>query len=101
MIKIIALMKRHEDLSHAQFGTWLEHKHPEHARALPGLMHYTVNVTASDDDAQFDGASEMWFESIATMQAAFATDMGKAAGADAAQHCRNRVRLVCHEAKLW
>jgi hypothetical protein len=55
-------------------------------------------VVVKDDPANtYDSVSEMWFESEDAMAAAFATDGGKAAGADAAAHVSNRVRVVTQE----
>lgn len=98
MIKIMALMKRREDMSFADFRKWIMEDHVAFARALPGMKKYTSNVLLSENpDAPFDGVSEMFFEDEAAMAAAFATEAGKAAGGDAAAHCSNRFRMVCEE----
>ncbi len=98
MIKIMALMKRREDMSFADFRKWILEDHVAFARKLPGMKKYTSNVLLSENpDAPFDGVSEMFFEDEAAMAAAFATDEGKAAGGDAAAHCSNRFRMVCEE----
>ena len=98
MIKIMALMKRRDDMSFADFRKWIMEDHVAFARNLPGMKKYTSNVLlAENPDAPFDGVSEMFFEDEAAMAAAFATDAGKAAGGDAAAHCSNRFRMVCEE----
>ncbi|MET0596795.1 MAG: EthD family reductase [Mesorhizobium sp.] len=98
MIKVMALMKRREDMSFEDFRKWILDDHVAFARNLPGLKKYTSNVLLSENpDAPFDGVSEMYFEDEAAMAAAFATDAGKAAGGDAAGHCSHRFRMVCQE----
>lgn len=98
MIKIMALMKRREDMSFADFRKWIMEDHVAFARNLPGMKKYTSNVLLSENpDAPFDGVSEMFFEDEAAMAAAFATEAGKVAGGDAASHCSNRFRMICEE----
>jgi uncharacterized protein (TIGR02118 family) len=98
MIKVMALMKRKEGLSHEEFRKWLMDEHVAFARKLPGMRKYTCNVLRTETpDAPFDGVSEMYFDDEAAMAAAFSTDEGKAAGGDAAAHCANRFRMVCDE----
>src|SRR5262245_39684572 len=98
MIKVMALMKRRDDMSFEDFRKWILDDHVAFARKLPNLKKYTSNVLLSENpDAPFDGVSEMYFEDEAAMAAAFATDAGKAAGGDAAAHCSNRFRMVCQE----
>jgi len=98
MIKVMSLMKRKEGTSFADYKKWALEEHPKLARGVPGMKKYQVDVVVKDDPANtYDSVSEMWFESEEAMAAAFATDGGKAAGADAAAHVSNRVRVVTHE----
>ena len=98
MIKVMALMKRKDGMSHQDFSKWILQDHVAFARNLPGLRKYTSNVLLMDTpDAPFDGVSEMYFDDEAAMVAAFGTEQGKAAGGDAAAHCSNRFRMICQE----
>src|SRR3954470_557288 len=98
MIKVMSLMKRKDGMSFADYKKWALEEHPKLARGVPGMKKYQVDVVVKDDPANtYDSVSEMWFESEEAMAAAFATDGGKAAGADAAAHVSNRVRVVTQE----
>ena len=67
------------------------------ALTKPGTQPFGAVVVKDDPANTYDSVSEMWFESEEAMAAAFATDGGKAAGADAAAHVSNRVRVVTQE----
>src|SRR3954462_1985813 len=98
MIKVMSLMKRKDGMSFANYKKGALEEHPKLARGVPGMKKYQVDVVVKDDPANtYDSVSEMWFESEEAMAAAFATDGGKAAGADAAAHVSNRVRVVTQE----
>jgi uncharacterized protein (TIGR02118 family) len=102
MFKVMALMKRKDGMSHEAFSKWILEEHVVFARKLPGMRRYISNVLHRDTpDAPFDGVSEMYFDDEAGMNAAFATDEGKAAGGDAAAHCSNRFRMMVHEKVQW
>ncbi|HBY96897.1 MAG: EthD domain-containing protein [Ardenticatenaceae bacterium] len=45
----------------------------------------------------FDGTAEMWWDSVAEMEAAFETEIGQQAGADADAHCSERYHIYTEE----
>jgi len=101
MLKIVSLMKRKESMSLEEFRTWAFEEHPKLGKKLPGLRHYRMSVVLEDNPAlPADAVSELWFDDMAARNAAFATDDGKAAGADAAAHCSSRVHLLTEEKVL-
>ena len=85
-------------MSLADFRRWAQEEHPVLAQQLPGLLHYHMSVVL-DGQAEVlaDAVSEMWFESLETRAAAFATEAGKAAAADAIAHCSSRTHLLTEE----
>jgi uncharacterized protein (TIGR02118 family) len=98
MLKVMSLMKRKEGMSHAEFKKWALEEHPVLAKAIPGMRHYRMNVTLTDNpDLPYDVVSEMWFDDEEARAAGFATEAGKAAGADAAGHAGDRVHLMVEE----
>ena len=97
MIKLISLMKRADGMSKADFISWARDAHVAYARELPGLRRYVVNVTAEDADTPFDCANELYFDDDDARQAAFASEAGKAAAADAGAHTSERVHLLTSE----
>jgi uncharacterized protein (TIGR02118 family) len=98
MLKNFSLMKRKEGMSLADFRRWAMEEHPMLAKQLPGLLHYHMSVVL-DGQAELpaDAVSELWFENMETRAAAFATDAGKAAAADAIAHCSSRTHLLTEE----
>jgi len=101
MLKIISLMKRDPSIPWEDFARWASTEHPEFGKALPGLRRYVMNVAVADvADAPYDVVSELWFDDEQAFTAAFATDEGKAAGADVAAHVSWRTRLQTTEHEI-
>jgi len=99
MVKLISLMRRAEGISPEDFRTWALEEHVQLARELPGLRAYSVNVPENGDSA-YDCVNEMWFDDEPARAAAFASEAGKKAAADAIAHASERVHLVTTEHKL-
>ena len=102
MVKLIALLKRKPGISPEEFERrWLEGHTPLSTR-LPGLLGYRINMAtarqpAGTGEPLYDGTAEMWWESIDAMEAAFDSEIGVAAGADADQFCETRIHLYTEE----
>lgn len=96
MLKLISLLRRAEGISKEEFGDWVVNDHVAFARELPGLRRYVVNVVEGDD-SPYDAVNELWFDDEDARAAAFGSDAGKAAGADAAAHASERVHLITVE----
>lgn len=98
MLKNYSLLKRKEGMSLADFRHWAQEEHPKLAKQIPGLLHYHMSVLLDGQtELPADAVSEMWFESLDTRAAGFATDAGKAAAADAIAHCSSRTHLLTEE----
>ena len=101
MLKVFSLIKRREDLSLDEFRTWILEQHAPMGRQLPGLRQYHVSVIDADDDSlPYHAVTELYFDDEDAFKAAFASDAGKAAGADVAAHAADRVRLLTSEEKI-
>jgi uncharacterized protein (TIGR02118 family) len=101
MLKVFSLIKRREDLSLDEFRTWVLEQHAPMGRELPGLREYHVSVIDTDDPSlPYHAVTELYFDDEDAFKAAFASDAGKAAGADVAAHASDRVRLLTSEAKI-
>jgi len=96
MIKAVILLKRRDDMSLADFSDWMLTEHVPLALKLDGLKRYQVNI-ARDPDGDYDGVSELWFDSEEAMLAAYGTEHGKAVAADSMAHVSTRKRLVVDE----
>jgi uncharacterized protein (TIGR02118 family) len=98
MLKVLSLMKRKEGMSYAEFRNWALNDHPPFAKKLPGLKGYRMNVPLTENpDSPYDAISEMWFDNADARTAAMATDVGKAAGGDAAAHASSRFHFIAEE----
>jgi uncharacterized protein (TIGR02118 family) len=83
----MVFLHRRTDLSIDEFRHHLHEVHAPLLRQLPGLQRLVTNSALPDPSGQepvYDGIGEDWFESIETMQAAFASPAGQAVMADSA-----------------
>ena len=96
MLKVVILLVRKDGMSRDEFREWLLGGHSALTRQLPGLRRLVVNVV-ENEDAPYDGVSEVWFDSRAAFDAAYATEIGAAVAADSRAHLEDRVRLYVEE----
>jgi uncharacterized protein (TIGR02118 family) len=96
MLKVISLLKRADGMSKEDYDRWVVNEHVEFARRLPGLRRYSVSV-AQGDDAAYDSVNELYFDDEAARAAAFGSEPGKAAAADAGAHTSQRTHLLTSE----
>ncbi|MFM9915766.1 MAG: EthD family reductase [Rhizobacter sp.] len=95
MFKAIILLTRRADMSREDFADWWLKRHAPLARQLPGLRKLTFNLVNAD--AGIDGVSELWFDSHAAFESAYAGEMGKRVAADSMAHVARRERLFVAE----
>jgi len=74
MFKAMILLQRKTEMSAADFQTWWLSDHAPMASQLPGLRKAVFNVV-SDENAEYDGVSELWFDSKADFEAAYASEL--------------------------
>ena len=91
MIVRMGLLQKRADIDQQEFRTHWRTGHGALAAKLPGLRRYHQNhivdrtqrgITYARDGLDFDGLSELWFDDVPAMQAAFASDEVKALAAD-------------------
>jgi uncharacterized protein (TIGR02118 family) len=98
MFKAMILLTRRADMTHEEFVQWWLVEHVPLASGLPNVRRVILNVVDEGyDEAGIDGVSELWFDSRADFEAAYATEVGKATAADSLAHVSARVRLVVTE----
>lgn len=96
MFKAMILLQRKPEMSREEFQTWWLTDHAPLAESLPGLRKAVFNVI-SDEDAEFDGVSELWFDNREDFEAAYASDTGKSVAADSMANVARRERLLVDE----
>lgn len=100
MFKAIILLKRRADMSREQFSDWWLGDHARLALGLPGLRGLSFNLVEGDGTGEVDGVSELWFDSQAAFEAAYASEHGRAVAADSLAHVARRERLLVAEHAL-
>lgn len=102
MIKLIALLKRKPEMTHEQFTRrWLD-EHIKISSRMPGLRGYRINIATprqpeGTGEPIYDGTAELWWDSLEDMEAAFASDIGVAGGADADLFADVRIHIYTDE----
>ena len=96
MIKAVILLKRKDGMSLQDFSDWMLKEHVPMALKLDGLKRYQVNI-AREADGEYDGVSELWFDSEDAMLAAYGSAHGKAVAADSLAHVKTRQRVLVDE----
>lgn len=100
MIKLVALVRKKEDLSRDAFRDYWIRSHAPLARRIPGMRGYRINVAGNAGDlpsAPYDGSAEIWFEDRAQMEAGLSSPQGVVAGADTDHFAESVTFLVCDE----
>ncbi|MXV62738.1 EthD family reductase [Natronorubrum sp. JWXQ-INN-674] len=85
MTKLVELLVRNDEYSHAEFVERWQGEHADIARELPGLKRYSTSVPANPDEAEYDGVLELVFESGQALNEAFESEVGQEVQADAAE----------------
>ncbi len=98
MFKAMIMLSRRADMTHEEFCTWWLDEHAPLAAGLPLLRRAVFNVVDEGAaESGIDGVSELWFDSQADFEAAYASEVGKATAADSIAHVSGRVRLFVTE----
>lgn len=82
--KRLGILRRKDGLSHDEFVNHWMKRHAALCVKLPGLRRYSINLVERGRFPRFDydGFSELWFDSEADLEAAFESSEGKTLLAD-------------------
>jgi uncharacterized protein (TIGR02118 family) len=97
MFKAMILLTRRPDLSREAFHRWWLEEHRPLALGLPKLRRMVINLVDEGPEGGVDGISELWFDSRADFEAAYATEHGAKVAADSMAHVSARVRYLVTE----
>jgi uncharacterized protein (TIGR02118 family) len=105
MFKAMILLTRRDDMTTEAFRKWWLDEHAPLAQQLDGVRKIVFNVVADgstgvDGVDGVDGIAELWFDSRAAFEAAYATEYGTSVAADSIAHVSKRVRLVVDEVSV-
>ena len=72
MIKIIALVRRNDDLTFEQFVDYWQNHHAALVSQLPGLRRYVQNpaIDMPGRDRPYDGCAELWYDDLDAIRTA-------------------------------
>ncbi len=88
MVKAIYLIRRKPGMSRVDFHRYWREVHAAIAARIPGVRRYVqchqVGVS-EDDDRPYDGAAEIWFDDMAALERAAASEEYAAARTDEAR----------------
>ena len=96
MFKAVILLTRKDGMTRDEFRAWMLERHSPLARQLPGLRRLVFNIV-ENDDAPYDGVSELWFDTREAFDAAYTTEIGKAVAGDSLANVKARIRLMVDE----
>jgi len=98
--KAIIMLTRRADMTHEEFVQWWLEEHAPLARQLPGVRAITFNAVDQDGEPPCDGITELWFDSQADFEAAYADPIGQGVAADSIAHVASRVRMMVTEHRI-
>ena len=73
--KAIILLTRAEGATHEQFANWWLKQHAPLAKQLPNLRKGVFNLVENPAEGDPDGVSELWFDTQADFEAAYASEL--------------------------
>ncbi len=100
MFKAIILLKRKESMSLSDFKDWWLNDHAPLAKGLPGLKKAVFNLSSGDGESEFDGVSELWFDSKEHFERAYASEHGQKVAADSLANVSKRERILVEEFEI-
>lgn len=85
MPKIVDLLVRKDGYTHEEFAERWQGDHADLAKELPGLERYVTSVPTRQEESEYDGVLELYFEDMATLGDAFDSEIAQKVQDDAAE----------------
>jgi hypothetical protein len=95
--KLVAALKRREDLTRGEFKSWWLERHAPIVVGFPELKRYQVDIVEDVAERFADGIAEVSFADLATLQRIMATKQVKDTQHDSQMHTRARYRMFVEE----
>ena len=103
-VKRLGILRRKDDITHQEFTEhWLQ-RHAALCVKLPGLRRYSVNLVdrARFPHFDYDGFSELWFDSEQALTSALTSPEGKTLLADLPNFAKDVSPIISVEHQmLW
>lgn len=95
--KLVAALKRREDLSRGQFKSWWLDRHAPIVVGFPELGRYQVDIVEEGPEGFADGVAEVSFADLPTLQRIMSMKLVKDTQHDSHVHTRARSRMFVEE----
>jgi len=95
--KLVAGLKRRDDLTRGEFKSWWLDRHAPIVVAFPELGRYQVDIVQDGAERFVDGIAEVSFADLATLQRIMSTKQVKDTQHDSQVHTRARYRMFVEE----
>jgi uncharacterized protein (TIGR02118 family) len=104
VIKVVVLLRRPPHWTRERFHQWWLDEHVPYATKLPGLRKYHVCLvtgsTSHEGREPWDGMAELWFDSRAALETAWASEVGRTALEHSRASHSDRLVLITEEHAL-
>ena len=104
MIKVVVLLRRPARFTRERFHRWWLDEHVPLVTILPGLRKYRVSLvtgsTSHPGQEPWDGIAELYFGDRAALDAAWSSEVGRAALAHSRESHSDRLVLVTEEHEI-
>lgn len=99
VVKWKAKLYAKEGMSREEFVKYWLTKHAPLAKQIPGLRKYVISIVVAADGEEpgYQGTAELWFDSMADIQKAVSSPVGKEGMADVANFCRKATTVTVEE----
>ena len=99
MFKAMILLQRKASMTPEEFRRWWLGSHAPLAKTLPGVKRAVFNLV-DNEESEFDGVSELWFETQLDFEKAYESAIGQAVAADSINNVSKRERLFVVEHEI-
>ncbi|HZP88083.1 MAG TPA: hypothetical protein VFB54_14815 [Burkholderiales bacterium] len=98
--KLVAALKRREDLTPGQFKSWWLDRHAPIVVTFPELGRYQVDIVEEGAERFVDGVAEVSFKDLPTLKRIMSTKQVKDTQGDSQVHTRARYRMFVEEHRV-
>ena len=97
MFKAMILLKKKDSFTNEQFKNWWLNEHSPMASKLPKIKKLCFNLVVGEDNQEYDGIAEQWFDTEEDFLSAYQSEYGKQVAADSMSKVSKRTRVFVSE----
>ncbi len=96
---MVVVLHKKDGMTRDEFRAYWRDVHGAIGARMPGVRKYVQNHALADG-APFDGIAEMWFDSLADMQAAFTSEAAQEAARDVVNFLSGQQVVMVEEVEV-